>query len=228
MSWRGAVFSAILFFQFTGTVFAASCTTGTLDTYMALSSAGCTIGQLTFARFGFQTVSSSGGATAITPSQIMVTPTVSGGQYGLTYSSNAFSATAGQKIQYLLAYSIADPPIIHGFATAMKTDPPVFPGIASITSNECLGAEFTGSTCPGPTDSETVFSNGVVSSLSAEDFFPSVSLIDDQTTITLDASSGGSAEFQSFSESAVSSPEPAEALATGIALLMLLFRRRKS
>jgi uncharacterized protein (TIGR03382 family) len=153
---------------------------------------------------------------------------MSGGQFGLTYASSGFSVTTGQKVQYLLAYNVDDPPIIHGFVLSLDADPPVFPGSATITSDECLGANFSGGTCPDSTATETVFSNGLTSSLNAqESFSPPISLMGEQTTITLDATAGGSAEFQSVSESAVSSPEPAATLPLALALLVFLLGRRK-
>jgi hypothetical protein len=109
----------------------------------------------------------------------------------------------------------------------LRTDPPVFPGIATITSDECLGANFSGSVCADTTASQTVFSNGVSSLLDAEQFFSPVALIGDRTTITLDATSGGSAEFMSLSESVVALPEPAPVLSVLIGMVILVARRRR-
>lgn len=212
--------SAVLFLAFPFLASGASCGTTTLDAYIALGATGCTVDGFTFGGFSFGVISSSGGAAAVAANDVLVTPIVTNDELGLTFSSNGFSVSAGQKIQYLLAYTAGDPPIIHGARAAMTTDPPVFPGIASITDEECLGAQFSGSICPSSTASETVFSNGITSMLDSEQFFPPTGLIGDMTTITLDASSGGSAEFLSLSET-VLTPEPRSALlmAAGAAIL---------
>jgi hypothetical protein len=207
MTFRGSINCAVLFLAFPLVTYAASCQPHTLDFYIGLGASGCTVGQFTFANFSFSVIASSGGPTAVLTSAINVTPVLSGGEYGLSYSSNEFTVATGQMIQYLLAFRVGDPPIIHGYAAHMTTDPPVFPGMVTITSDECLGADFSGSTCPDSTASETVFSNGLTSSLDNEQFFSPVALIGDRTTVTLDATAGGSAEFLSLSE-AVLVPEP--------------------
>jgi hypothetical protein len=226
MRFTTAVVSGVLFLALPLLAAAASCQTTTLDTYIALGSSGCTVGQFSFTGFSFGVMGSSGGPAPVAASAIMVTPFQSGNEYGLTYSSNGFNVSTGQKIQYLLSYVVGDPPIIHGFATSMRTDPPMFPGIATITSDECLGANFSGSTCPDPTASETVFSNGLISVLDASQSFGPEGLIGDQTTITLDATSGGSAEFISLSEG-VLVPEPGTVVPVLLAVTVLLWLRMR-
>jgi hypothetical protein len=201
----------LLFFAGAINSWSAPCTAGTLDTYIALGSTGCTVGQYLYANFGFSVLTDSGGAVAVPASGVTVTPATAGASFGLSYSSPGFVVAAGQKIEYLLTYDTDDPPIIHGHSLDMATDPPVFPGIASITSEQCLGYDFVRNTCMGPTASETVFSNGITSTLMAEADFAGVSLAGDRTTITLDASAGGAAEFLSLTDSSLT-PEPGTAV----------------
>ncbi|HEX3682819.1 MAG TPA: hypothetical protein VHU83_09770 [Bryobacteraceae bacterium] len=199
------------------------CVTGTLAGYIALGSTGCTVGPaLIFNNFSFAVLSSSGGAVALTPPAIAVDPQIGpGAEYGLNYASSGFSVSAGQSIQYLLSYTIDPPPIIRGFKLNLFTDPPVFPGFAEISSTECLGAAFSGSSCSGVPLVQDVFSNGVVSSLQSVQAFSPVGILGDRTTITLNAASGGSSSFTSFTESTIS-PEPRSALLLAAALAALL------
>jgi len=66
---------------------AAPCATGSLASYIALGSTGCTLGNLTVGSFTYQS-SSSGGAAAITEDQITVTPLlIPTGTFGLKFTA---------------------------------------------------------------------------------------------------------------------------------------------
>ena len=211
---------------------ASPCATETLADYIALGSAGCTVGpKLLFDNFSFVVLDSSGGAMAVTPNQITVTPEVTpGSPYGLNYASTGFKVTAGQSIQYLLSYTISDPPpIIRGFYLHLFTDPPIFPGLVDISSKECLGAAFSSGMCSGTPLTQDVFTNGHISSLTSFRTFSQIDVLGDETTITLDASKGGTASFTSFTESGVV-PEPRSALlvGAGLATVLIAITRRKA
>jgi hypothetical protein len=202
------------------------CVSGTLASYEALGATGCSVGPINFFNFGFATAAMSGGAVPVDATEITVSPVTAPDSYGLNYASTGFQVSTGQFIQYLLTYtSDPQPPIIHGFAMQMFVDGPVFPGEATVASEECLGFAFSGATCAGSTVSQSVFDNGITSSLTSVQSFPPVDTLGDRTTITLDASSGGSAEFTSFSES-VLTPEPAPGPLVGAALFVLAWRSR--
>lgn len=210
---------------------AAPCVPGTLMSYELLPSGptgGCTVGPLGFHDFAFSVQASSGGATPVSDSNITVTPVMGPFNFGLTYSSNGFSVTSGQSIHYLLTYTIdPPPPIIHGFDLSFDVDGPTSPGMDTITSVECLNSAFTGAVCPTSTVTQTVFDNGITSSRDSNAPFPGYfTTMGDRTTITLDASMGGTANFTSLTEKAVT-PEPASALLAGTLILALLvFHRR--
>jgi hypothetical protein len=70
-----------------------------------------------------------------------------------------------------------------------------------------------------------VFDNGVTSSLDSSVVFAPVITLGVQTTITLDASKGGSADFASITETVVT-PEPAYALPAALCLAVIALRRR--
>jgi len=75
---------------------ASPCVAGaTLDTYVALGAAGCTIGPQTVNNFSFSVVSVGGGATAIADTDITVTPTFGTNLYGAAFASSDFSVIKG-------------------------------------------------------------------------------------------------------------------------------------
>ena len=202
------------------------CATDTLANYELLGPGGCTVKGLPFMGFSFSTVAVSGGAVPVGVSQVTVSPVDPEVQAGLNFASNGFSVTAGQFAQYQLAFSADDPPIIHGWALQLF-DPVIAPALITITSEECLGAAFTGSVCPtGLTVTNTVFDNGITSVLADTQFFPASRIVGELTTITLDATKGGSASFTSFTELATVVPEPSTVLLTASSLLLLFLVRR--
>jgi hypothetical protein len=206
------------------------CALGTLATYEALApgpAGGCTVGPLTFHDFGFAVVTSTGGALAVTAAGTTVTPVSGPANFGLQYSSGGFSVTAGQSIQYLLTYTVdPEPPIIHGFGVLFDVDGPTPPGSDTISSLECQDSAFTGTTCPTSTVLQTVFDNGVTFSHDSILVFGSpLMTLGDRTTITLDATSGGTANFTSLTET-VFTPEPSLGLlVTALGFLMIGLRR---
>jgi hypothetical protein len=202
------------------------CTTDTLANYEALGTGGCTVHAERVSGFAFSTTSSSGGAIPVTADQVTVTPTSPPRKSSLTFSSTGFSVSVGQSVQYSLAHKIDDPPIIHGWILLLK-DPVMPPALITITSEECLGAAFLGTVCPtGMTVTNNVFDNGITSVLSDTKSFSPEEIVGVLTTITLDASLGGSASFTSFTESALLVPEPASVVLTTSGLILLFFTRR--
>jgi hypothetical protein len=205
------------------------CTTDTLANYEALGSSGCTIIGERVSDFAFSTTSATGGAIPVTADQVNVTPTSPPNECCLTFASTGFSVSAGQSVQYSLAHKIDDPPIIHGWILLLK-DPVMPPALITITSEECLGAAFLGTVCPtGMTVTNNVFDNGITSVLSDTKFFSPEAIVGVLTTITLDASLGGSASFTSFTECGVLVPEPVSVVltTTGLILLSLMRSRRR-
>jgi hypothetical protein len=212
-------------------VFATPCPTAALSVYEGFGATGCTVGLFTFHDFNFILGAPSiGSPVALTAVDINVSPVTTPTEFGLNYASGGFSVATGQKITYLLTYTIdPPPPIIWGFDLSFDADPPVFPGIATITSLECPGAPFTGPTCPSPTVTNTVSDNGTSASHLHTDIqqIPgATNILGDRTTIVLDATAGGSAEFLNFTESVVT-PEPGTLVLTALASALLWNRRRR-
>ncbi len=205
-----------------------ACVTTTLDNYLALGAGGCSIDEIGFSNFNFSVLSAGGGADPIPASAILVTPTLNGENGSLTFSSAGFSVTGSQFVTYLLGYSIDPHPIIRGFDDELDVDGPTFPGSASVTTDLCLLATFTGDLClpPGVPASLNVFDNGVTAQLSDAVGFTPLAVIGVRNTIDLHAN-GANADFTSLTNSAVEVPEPAAWLLVSSGLLGLLVRRRR-
>jgi hypothetical protein len=209
---------------------AGPCVPGTLASYEALGAAGCTVGQLTANNFTFSVLGSSGGAVAVTDTQINVTPTF-GGLGGtsllgsLNFASTGFSVTVNGSVQYLIGYTWDPHDDIQSMDDIM--DPPSASlGFAKITTVGCVNAAFVGAVCPGgnPTATVMVFDNNGVTQFNSEAPFTPTQILGIRTTIDLEAM-GGSASFDSLSAES-RSPEPATWLYCAIALTLLAARLR--
>lgn len=202
------------------------CPTASLADFEALGTGGCTVTGLPFSGFTFITLKVTGGATAVDPANITVTPVDPDAAAGLDFSSGGFDVDSGQSAEYQMSYSVDDPPIIHEFDLDL-VDPVTPPGFVTITTVECLGAAFVATTCPtGITVTNTVSDNGIFSVPSSNVSFAPVRTMGVLTTITLDATAGGSASFSGFGETAIIAPEPWSILLTGSILLFLLLKHR--
>jgi hypothetical protein len=209
-----------------GSLQAGPCVPGTLFSYEALGTAGCTVGSLTANNFAFSVLGSSGGAVPVTDMQINVTPTFGGLELGaLNFASSGFNVSVNGSVQYLIAYDL-DP---HADIQSMEDilDPPsAVLGLANITTVGCVGAAFVGATCPTSTATVTVFdNNGATQFNNSTDITPS-QILGIRNTIDLEAK-GGSAGFDSFTNEALV-PEPASGLCCGVVLALLAairFRR---
>jgi len=211
-----------------GCLQAGPCVPGTLFSYEALGATGCTVGTLTANNFAFSVLGSSGGAVALTDTQITVTPTFGGRALGsLNFASSGYNVGVSQSIQYLIAYTLDPHDDIQSMDDIM--DPPFATnGLANVTTLGCVGAAFVGSTCSTSTASVMVFdNNGTTQFTSTTNITPS-QILGIRQTITLQAGSGAGsgAGFDSFGSSA-SIPEPSTWLSSAAALALLAVRLRR-
>jgi hypothetical protein len=216
------------------------CQPGTLADYEALTN-GCTLGPnptFTVGQFSFDILQASAGAYPSGPASeiaasIKVMPVLSPDQeLSLSFSSPIFSVGSGQSVQYLIAYTEdPPPPEIIRFGLELTTDPPVYPGVAQINTDVCVGAAFNGSSCNAKQFSLSVFDNGIASdsklSDQTPDFSPPAILVGVQNVISLDGGATGSASFSSFEDgsSITGVPEPATLLLFALGLTLLLMAR---
>lgn len=205
-----------------GCLQASPCVPGSLFSYEALGATGCTVGTSTVNNFAFSVLGSSGGAVPQTDMQISVTPTFGPSLLGsLNFASSGFSVSVNGSIQYLIAYTWDTNVAIQSMDDTM--DPPsAVLGFANVTTVGCIGAAFTGATCPTSTATVVVFdNNGATQFKNSAPVTPS-QILGIRNTIDLQAM-GGSASFDSFS-SEIRTPEPATWLCCASALTLLAAR----
>ena len=214
---------ALTALAFTSTAFAGPCIFDTLANYIALGAGGCTINGEIADNFAFSVLAASGGYTPLNGTQITVTPSFSVERYSLMFLSTGFSVTGSEFVHYEIDFTW-DPATIGG-DDELITHSPVFPGIAKVTTKLCAGSTF-GALCPPPTNTLTVFHDGVSPQLTDVTYFSPVTLIGTQSFINLDAN-GASANMDGFVTS-VFAPEPGTVglFATGLVGLVLRRRRR--
>jgi hypothetical protein len=205
-----------------------ACVANALDQYLLLDPAGCSIGdEVAFSGFSFAVVSTGGGAIPVAASEIVVTPTAAGLASSLTFASTGFSVTGTEFATYQIGYTIDPHPILSGFEDVLDVSSPVFPGLASITTDLCLGAAFTGTSClfPGASDAVQVFHNGIVAQLTDSTTFMPLALVGVLNTVDLQAN-GASADFESVTNTVTIVPEPATWFLIGSGLLCSRLLRR--
>lgn len=216
------------------------CTTGSLSSYMALGSAGCTIdSDYTFKDFNYL-VSASVFANNITASNITVTPTSGPGGPTLTFSANwsasgVLASTYAGVLRFTgtasgLAFSPFDSQQlgVAGSASGLST--------ATVSETNCVGGllQSTGVACltGGITESLAAQITGTATSANANVAFSPASLVDVYKTISLVGAANGSASLSSFSQTfgveATPTPEPATFGLIGAGCFSFaLLRRRK-
>jgi hypothetical protein len=209
------------------------CQTGSLASYVALDAGGgCTIGQLTFLQFNDPSPTTTGSPTVANASQILLTPV----QTAAGAAGFAFSASSGETnlfaisshwgttaVTYHIDYAVDPAPIIAG--SGMSLDPPF--GNSSASQLYCIGSSFPG--CPG--GQEYPQSVTTASPTSTITFASPTSFVEIETGISLLATPGHPAGFDSLNAviDTVPTPEPAllPLTACGLGLLFLARLKRK-
>lgn len=205
---------------------ATPCQVGTLQSYMDLAS-GCDIEDKTV--FGFVDLGVIGGATAIPPGDILVTPLSTPGNPGLTLD---FGASAGPSdlLESLFAFSVAVLPggmPIDGVTLSLLGSQVEPDGVN--TALLCLGT--TDPACP-TLETILLFDIGVDSELAGARAVAGLTTLDLLLDVVVDGGTGGSASLSSatirFQEQAgvATVPEPALGLPLGLGLLALGLVRR--
>ena len=217
------LFRLLLLFTFCAlpSLFAAACAPALLSVYDT-SGFTCQVNAYTVKDFVYSQIS---GTILIPDTAITVTPVFGVNTLGLQFSSNQFTVSGTDTAKYLLAYTW-DPGDIRGFTDFLDTDPPVFPGLAKISTDLCEDAAFIGPLCSMTTANVTVSDNGVTLIHSASvAFSPSIGTVGVRNTIELDGN-GASAVFTSFTNDLVV-PEPATSIGCLLALGLLGLRLRR-
>ena len=203
-----------------------ACVATTLDQYIALGSAGCSMEHEVFADFIFSVLAAGGGATPIAAADVTVTPSRVGEQYSFTFLSAGFQVSGSESVEYLIGYDIDFHPIVT-FEDTLEAFSPVFPGSAAVGTAICDGSFFMGAVCPAPATLKTVtvFHMGTTSKLTGSVAIDQALLLGVRNGITLNAN-GASADFKSFTNTISLVPEPKAWLLTACGLLAQALRRR--
>ena len=220
---------------------AIPCATGSLSSYMALGSAGCTVdSDYTFKDFNYL-VSASVLANNITANDITVTPAGGPGGPSLAFSANwsaggVLASTYTGVLRFTgtasgLDFSPFDSQTLRvtGSTTGLST--------AAVSETNCVGGllRSTGVACLSGGISESLAAQitGTATSANANVAFNSASLVDVYKLISLTGAANGSATLSSFSQTfgveATPTPEPATVGLMGAGCLSVaLLRRRRT
>ena len=213
--WLGVALAAVVVFSvLPGTVSAAPCAPGSLQSYID-ALAGCEIGAVTVSDF-FE-LSPPTGATPIDPSTITVTPLADGLQLGFSAA-----ATAGEFFDVFFGFLAAD--TLGGVSLAINGVSATADGSVSAIEDLCHGAAFVGLSCGGTTSQLVALALAGDTQATDSTTFPPVTLLGVLGDIGIDGALDGSAtletatfRFQSGTTAAV--PNPPSALLLSLAIV---------
>lgn len=209
---RSLLFAAGLF-GLAPNLSAAPCVAGTLDTYIsaACSSFGITFGTWTY----------SAGGTLITPSDILVFPSVAGPVFEFTVTTGTgWSAGPGVTVTPSIAFSATSASTAVGAFLFLAFGTTSGTGTVSAALNQCLGDLFTGG-CVGTAASIAVTPPSL---LATNPFGASFSTIDLQLNMTISGGSG-SAQISSMEAGLGAVPEPGTMSLVALGLAWVGLRR---
>jgi hypothetical protein len=197
------------------------CTTGTLASYEALGSGGCTIGAATVDNFGG--VPGTAGATAIDPTTVTVTPGGGGNNTTLTFSVN-LTAQTPTLLESIFTYQISGPSFISDMLT-LSSSSETADGAVTDIQNYCFGGQFGPDGVDGCTGSATGALLGL-DGVQNTDQTPiaNINLLSITDDFTLDGGTAGSASGGTFADQ-FATPEPGALLLTFSGLAIVVFRK---
>jgi len=138
---KATVFLAVILLAAPARLLATTCPTASLESYEALGSTGCTIGDKTFSNF---TVTDANG---IDDANILVTPITTPGDPGLDFNA-AWTVIANQSLDDVIDFKVTvNGPALIEDASIVQTGGAFFPGTASVAeilcrTQSCLGSSF--------------------------------------------------------------------------------------
>jgi len=203
---------------------AAPCGTGSLASYVALGSGGCTIGANTL--YDFQTLSGIAGATPISSAAVTLSPL--GGNYNLGLSAMVnVTANTGTLLETLFTYKIAGNFYV-GDAITLANSSASLDGAVSGIQNFCAGGTFGSSGVTGCTGTAgSLLTLSGVQSQDSTSFRP-VTLLSVTDDFTFDSGTAGSASGGTMTNQFTAVPEPAAFFVTGMGLALAAALRLRS
>jgi hypothetical protein len=209
----------------------AACVDGSLATYIALGSAGCSVGDKIFYNFDFNLFKIYDIVTPPDASGISIKPDQAGNTMILDFTGTPFAALRGGLADFGIWYTVktasGDPLIRLGTLTASggaRLD-----GFASISENVCVGQDLYGAGCATPgqmyVEISSTLSGGVDNVVFAPPYVSKVAVYKD---IIVSAGTG-SVGFSQMTQSWTQVPEPgaAFALLLGLSGVGYAVRRRR-
>jgi hypothetical protein len=183
---------------------AATCTGGTLASYLSLGSGGCTIGGDTVSNF--KTLSGQNGASPIAPSAVTVT--IGGGSFNPSLSfSTSQSASSGSLLESIFTYDISGPQFA-GTSLALSNSSETVDGAVTDTENYCTGGSFGTDGVSGCTGSPgSLLALDGIQNMDQSPLGPA-SFLDVTNDFTVDGGTAGTASGGTFVDSFTVTPEP--------------------
>jgi hypothetical protein len=187
-----------------------ACVGGSVASYVALGSGGCSVGPVTFSNISVETLFSNGGSVVLGN----FTPISFGNDYGLTLHYLAIAPGANATADVFWNYNVSGDPFLHD----------AFLAFAGNTSGS------------GHAEVSEILSNGTVLSLNVPgsttaEFSPITTLFVLKNQANFVGASGGTAQTSAltnaFSVGVVPLPAALPLFASGLAALGLLGRRKK-
>jgi hypothetical protein len=207
---------------------AATCTSGTLASYLALGSGGCTIGNDVLSNF--QTLSGQTGATEIATNAVFVTPGGGTSTPSLTFSTSQTVST-GYLVESIFTYQLSGSSITSA-SLALSNSSEQVDGAVTDIENFCAGGIFGPDGvdgCTGTAGSLLTLDgtqNSDASPLGPASF---ASITND---FTVDGGTAGSAAGGIFANSFTAMPEPASLFMAAIGILIAttarIYSKRKA
>jgi hypothetical protein len=213
-------FSAV---AFSTLAWAAPCGVGTLASYEALGTAGCTIDGHTVSNF--QAVPGSSTGTPISNSVVSVSPLGGAADPGLTVSTS-LTAQANAPLELAFTYQISGGPFSASVIALSNSSETADGGVTEI-QNFCAGGQFGPdgvSGCSGTAGSLLTLDGIQQTDQSAFASVPFVSVTND---FELDGGLAGTATGGTFTNQFAAVPEPASWLFIGLGLCCMASLKRR-